>query len=149
MEYLTEEGYKKIKEKLNRLKKKKVEVAERLAAAREFGDLAENAEYTSAKEEQGLLEAEIRRLENILRTAIVVKKDSKKKVVQLGLRVIIEIDEEKREYLIVGQEEANPKEGKISINSPLGRALIGKKIGEFGMIETPRGKKRFKIVDIL
>lgn len=150
MPYLTEEQFKKIKEKIKYLKNvKRVEIAERLSASRELGDLAENAEYTSAKEEQGLLEAEIRRLENLLKTAKIIKPDLKKKEVQPGCRVIVEIDKEKREYSLVSPEEIDPAAGKISIESPLGKALLGKKKGDKGEVETPTGKKKFKIIDII
>jgi len=149
-EFLTPSGFKKIKERLEYLKtKKRQEIAERLAAAREFGDLTENAEYVSAKEEQGLIEAEIRRLENILKTAIIIKDDYKKVRVKPGQKIIVEIEKEKKEIWLVGSEEANPSEGKISIDSPLGKSLLGKKIGQTGEIKLPRVKKRFKIVNIL
>lgn len=150
MEYLTEEEVKKIKEKIEYLKKvKRSEIAEKLAAARELGDLKENAEYISAKEEQGLTEAEIRRLENLLRTAIIVKPKKGVKVVSPGSKILIEIDKEKKEITLVGPESISPLDGKISISSPLGKALLGKKKGQKGEIKTPAGKKKFRIIDIL
>lgn len=150
VEYLTIEGLKKIKERLKYLKGvKRKEIAERLAAARELGDLSENAEYSSVKEEQGLIESEIRRLENVLKTAIVVEEDPTKMKVEIGSRIIIEIDKTKKEYSVVGSEEANPAEGKISANSPLGKSLFGKKIGEVGSVKTPAGDKKFKIIKIM
>ena len=149
MEYLTESGLKKIKEKLKYLKNiKRPEIAEKLAIAREFGDLAENAEYTSLKEEQGLMEAEIRRLENILKSAVVIKDKTKKEIVQISSQVIIEIDKKRKEYVLVGPEEVNPAEGKISIHSPLGKALLNKKVGQSGVLQTPSGKKTFKIIAV-
>lgn len=151
MQYLTEEEYKKIKERLDYLKKiKRPEIAQRIAAAQEYGDLAENAEYVSTKEEQGLIEAEIRRLENLLRIAVVVKpKKEEEKTISIGSKVLIEIDKEKMKITLVSSESSSPSEGKISIASPLGKSLLGKKKGEVGEIQTPAGKKRFKIIDIL
>lgn len=151
MTYLTPEGLKKIKEKLKYLKEtKRWEIAGRLAKAKEFGDLSENAEYTTAKDDQALNEAEIARLENILKNAQVIEKSEDKNIVQVGSEVLININGEKRKYLIVGSsEEIDPLNGKISIESPLGQILIGKKIGEKGEIKTPTGFKEFKIIDIL
>lgn len=150
MEYLTEEGFKKIKEKLEYLRNvKRREIAKRLAAAIELGDLIENAEYSSAKEEQGLIEAEIRRLENLVKTAMIVKDDHKKTGVWPGQKVIVEIDGERKELWLVGSEEADPLKGRISVDSPIGRALLGKKVNEKGEIKLPKGKKKFKIIDII
>lgn len=150
MQYLTEEETEKIKEKLEYLKKtKRPELAEKLAAARELGDLAENAEYISTKEEQGLIEAEIRRLEGLLRTAVIIKPKRGERTILPGSKILIEIDKEKREIALVSPESVSPLEGKISVSSPLGKALLGKKKGDQGEIKTPTGKKKFKVVDIL
>lgn len=148
-EYLTPEGLKKIKERLKYLKeKKRQEIAARLAAAIELGDLSENSEYIMAKEEQGLVEAEIRRLEDLLRTVQVLNKDLQKSEIRPGDRVEVQIEKEKKQYWLVGSEEANPQEGKISIDSPIGQALLGKKVGETIIVETPGGKKKIKVLKI-
>lgn len=149
VEYLTTEGLKKIKEKLEYLKEiKKPEIIKRVAAAKELGDLTENTEYSTAKEEQGLVDAEIRRLENILRTAIIIKNEPQKNEVCPGNRVVVQIEKEKKEYWLVGSEEASPREGKISIDSPIGQSLLGKKIGEVATVKTPAGKKKIKVLKI-
>ncbi|MCX7778788.1 MAG: transcription elongation factor GreA [Patescibacteria group bacterium] len=149
MEYLTPEGFKKIQERLKYLKEeKREEIARRLAAAIELGDLTENAEYIAAKEEQGLTEAEIRRLENLLRTAVVVDDKKQKNKVLPGSQVLVQIEKEKEKYWLVGSEEADPGKGKISIDSPIGRALLDKTIGEVVVVKTPAGQKKIKILEI-
>ena len=149
---LTPEGYTKLKEEIEYLSnEKRREVAERIRTAREFGDIAENAEYDDAKNEQALLEHRIAQLEERLRNArVITKKEISKDVVSLGSRVKLrDVDaKETIEYHIVGSAEANPMENKLSNESPVGKAIIGKKKGETVEVSAPRGTLKFKIMDI-
>jgi len=144
---LTPQGKANIEQKLEELKQQRPLLAQRIAAAKELGDLSENAEYSAAKQEQGRTESEIRRLENLLKNARVV--DAKdKETVTLGCRVKLEGPQGKREYEITGQEESDPLQGKISYESPLGRALLNKKVGQEVRVVTPGGERLFRITAI-
>ena len=147
---LTEDGYNKLVEKLNYLKSvRRIEVAERLKAAIALGDLSENSEYDDAKNEQAFLEGEIQELENKIRNSDIIKAGDGKSVTS-GSRVTVEdleFDEDET-FLIVGSTEADPDEGKISNESPLGMALLGQKIGKVINVNAPAGMIRYKIVDI-
>ncbi len=150
---LTPEGYKQLKGELDRLRTdKRREIAERIAAAREFGEIAENAEYDDAKNEQMMLEHRIAQLEDRLASAHVINvKDVDTSTVSIGSVVRLrDLDaKETIEYFIVGSAEANPVERKLSNESPVGRAIIGRKKGETVEVITPRGKKaKFKIMEI-
>ena len=149
---LTPEGHKKLKQEIEYLStEKRREVAERIKTAREFGDIAENAEYDDAKNEQALLEHRIAQLEERLRNArVITKKEISKDVVSIGSRVKLrDVDaKETIEYHIVGSAEANPMENKLSNESPVGKAIIGKKKGETVEVSAPRGTLKFKIMDI-
>jgi len=149
---LTPEGYEKLKQEIEFLSNdKRREVADRIRTAREFGDIAENAEYDDAKNEQALLEHRIGTLEERLRNARVIsKKDIAKDVVSVGSKVKLrDIDAKQTvEYRIVGSAEANPAEHKLSNESPVGRAIIGKKKGETVEVAAPRGAMKFKILEI-
>ena len=150
---LTPEGYENLKEEIEYLSnEKRREVADRIRVAREFGDIAENAEYDDAKNEQALLEHRIATLEERLRNARVIeKKDVAKDVVSVGSKVRLRDLDAKQtfEYRIVGSAEANPAENKLSNESPVGKAIIGKKKGETVEVQTPRGKAlKYKILDI-
>ena len=150
---LTPEGYEKLKQEIDFLSNdKRREVADRIREAREFGDIAENAEYDDAKNEQALLESRIAKLEERLRDARVLEKgEVKSDVVSVGSRVRLrDIDANKTfEYHIVGSAEADPAELRLSNESPVGRAIMGKKKGETVDVTTPRGKSlKFKILGI-
>ncbi len=149
---LTQEGYNKLEEELKQLKgPKKMEVAERIKIAREFGDLSENSEYDDAKNEQALLEAKIIEIENTLRHAKVVEDDGvSTRRAGVGTLVTVhdyEFDEDVS-YGIVGATEVNMAENKISNESPVGKALMGKKKGEEVIVETPGGEMKLKILSI-
>ena len=149
---LTNEGLKKREEELEELKTvRRKEVAEKIKEARGQGDLSENAEYDSAKEEQAEIEARIVMLEKMLRNAEVIDDDEvSKDVISVGCTVKlfdIEFDEEV-EYTIVGSAEADPMEGKISNESPVGLGLLGHKIGETVVIAAPEGDVEFKVLEI-
>ena len=149
---LTPEGYEKLKQEIEFLSnEKRREVADRIRTAREFGDIAENAEYDDAKNEQALLEHRIATLEERLRNArVITKKDVAKDVVSIGSKVKLRDIAAKQtfEYRIVGSAEANPAENKLSNESPVGKAIIGKKKGETVEVATPRGSLKYKILDI-
>ena len=149
---LTPEGYEKLKQEIEYLSNdKRREVADRIKTAREFGDIAENAEYDDAKNEQARLEHRIATLEERLRNARVLsKKDVAKDVVSVGSKVRLRDLAAKQtfEYRIVGSAEANPAENKLSNESPVGKAIIGKKKGETVEVAAPRGKMKFKILEI-
>ncbi len=149
---LTVEGYNKLQDELKELKgPKKMEVAERIKVAREFGDISENSEYDDAKNEQALLEARIQEIENMLRVAKVVDDDDvSTRTASVGTLVTVhdyEFDEE-ISYGIVGATEVNIAENKISNESPVGKALIGKKKGDDVEVETPGGVVKYKVVSI-
>jgi transcription elongation factor GreA len=150
---LTPEGYKKLKEEIEYLSnEKRREVAERIRVARQFGDIAENSEYDDAKNDQALLEHRIAVLEERMANARVIsKKDVAKDVVSVGSHVKLRDVSAKEtfEYHIVGSAEANPSENKLSNESPVGKAILGKKKGETVEVLTPRGKAlKYKILDI-
>ncbi len=149
---LTPEGYEKLKQEIDHLSsEKRREVAERIRAAREFGDIAENAEYDDAKNEQAHLEARIAILEErLLAARVIQKRDIAKDVVSIGSRVKLKdmAANQTVEYRIVGSAEANPSEHKLSNESPVGKAIIGKKKGEVVEVAAPRGSLKFKILDI-
>lgn len=149
MEYFSEEGLAKLKDELHNLKtKKRKEIADRLEHAKSLGDLSENAEYQEAKEEQSLIESEIAKLEEMIRDAVLIKKDHGTDKVEVGSTVRVKSDRGEEAYTIVGSEEANPREGKISNESPLGRAFLGKKKGESVEVKTPGGSVSYQIIEI-
>ena len=149
--YITEEGLQKIKEELNYLKTVKTEeIANKLQIAIAQGDLKENADYHDAKEEQGFVEGRIRDLEDSLRRAQVIEEVGPSDVVRVGstVTVLVEEDEEPETYSIVGAHEADPGNGRISNESPFGRALIGAKKGQTVSAMTPGGEIQLRIESI-
>lgn len=150
--FFTPEGLKKTEEELEHLKTvRRREVAERIKTALGYGDLSENAEYDQAKNEQAQVEEKIAKLENMIRNSIVIDEENKEKdVVNIGSKVMVkEVGTKDEEmYTIVGSAETDPLEGKISNESPVGRALLGKKVGEIADVEIPDGVLRFEIVSI-
>ena len=150
-EYLSEHGFTKLKEELAFLKdNKRKEIAERLAYAKSLGDLSENAEYAEAKEEQQEIEGRISDLEDILSRAVLISNTSVRDYVDIGSTVVAKkVDSEKQDaFLIVGREEADPAQNRISNESPLGKALISKKKGDEVVVFTPKGEIRYQIIDI-
>jgi transcription elongation factor GreA len=149
---LTPEGYKKLTKEIEYLStEKRREVAERIKVAREFGDIAENAEYDDAKNEQAYVEARIAMLqERLVSARVIQKKDIAKDVVSVGSVVRLkDMDaNETVEYYIVGSAEADPADRKLSNESPVGKAILGKKKGETVEVTAPRGSLKFKILDI-
>ena len=150
---LTKEGYAKLKDEIEYLStEKRREVADRIRHAREFGDIAENAEYDDAKNEQAMLEQRIAHLEERLRRATVVtEKDVDTDAVSVGVKVHVKDQKsgESRKFQVVGSAEADPTEDKLSNESPIGSALMGHKKGDVVTIDVPRGpKKKLKITKI-
>ncbi|WP_028783298.1 transcription elongation factor GreA [Thalassobacillus devorans] len=150
--YMTQEGKEKLENELHYLKtERRQEVVERIKVARDFGDLSENSEYDSAKDEQAFVEARISQVENMIRNAVIIENDNQNpNMVSLGKSVTFqelpEGDEEK--YTIVGSAEADPFEGKISNDSPMAKSLIGHEIGEQVTVMTPGGEIEVKIVSV-
>jgi transcription elongation factor GreA len=149
---LTPEGHARLKEEIEHLSTvKRREVAERIKQAREFGDIAENSEYDDAKNEQAMLEHRIATLQDRLTSARVVEaKEAPPGIVGVGTRVRLrDVDaKQTNEYVIVGSAEANPAEHRLSNESPVGKAIIGRKKGETVEVTTPRGNLKFKIMDV-
>lgn len=150
--YLTSEGYEKIESELEELKVvKRKEVADRIKQALAFGDISENSEYDEAKNEQAQLEERIAKLEAILRNARVIDADDiSTDTVTVGAKVkILDLEfNDEFEYIIVGSTEADPEENKISNESPVGKALLGRKIGEIVEVQVPDGIIKYKILAI-
>ena len=149
---LTPEGFEKLKDEIEYLSNdRRREVADRIRVAREFGDIAENAEYDDAKNEQALLEHRIARLEERLLSArVITKKEIKSGEVSVGTKVRLrDVKAGKTvEYHIVGSAEANPSENKLSNESPVGKAIMGHKKGDVVEVTAPRGALKFKILEI-
>lgn len=146
---LTQEGLNKLKEELDYLKnEKRPQVADRIKSAKELGDLSENAEYQEAKEEQSFVEGRILELEHLIKTSSVAAKTTKDGTVQVGSKVKINRDGQEMNFTIVGSTEADPVAGKISLESPFGEALMGRKVGEEVEVDLPGGKTKCKILEI-
>jgi transcription elongation factor GreA len=148
--YLTPEGKAKIEAELDILvNEKRPDLARRLRSAIQKGDLSENAEYIAAKEEQGFLEGKIQELQAILSRAEVVEDSGEEGVVSIGKKVVVaENGRDPETYMLVGAKEADPRNGKISNESPIGKALMGKRQGEVAVAKTPAGEIEFKIIEI-
>jgi len=146
---LTQEGLNKLKEELEYLKnEKRPQVADRIKSAKELGDLSENAEYQEAKEEQSFVEGRILELEHLIKTSSVAEKTTKDGTVQVGSQVKINKEGQEINFTIVGSTEADPIHGKISLESPFGEALMGRKVGEELEVDLPGGKTKCKIISI-
>jgi transcription elongation factor GreA len=147
--YLTKEKLEELKKELEYLQTEgRRQVSEQLQKAKEYGDLSENAEYSQAKEEQAKLEARISELDNMIRNAIIIQQNPKVNTVQIGSTVFLKKDGQIYHYTIVGANEADPKNNKISNESPIGKALLGKKVGDEVIVEVPSGKIKYKITKI-
>lgn len=145
---LTPAGKLELEKELNELKSQRAGIAQKIADARDYGDLSENAEYDTARTEQGQLETRISEIEDILQNASIIE-NTKTSKVAVGVTVALESDKGKKvSYVIVGSVEADPLEGKISDESPIGQALLGKKVGEEVSIKTPRGEVTYKVTEI-
>ncbi len=148
--FVTKEGLEELKHELEGLNKvKRAEVLERVSAARAMGDLAENSEYTAAREELSLIDGRIEELSDILKNVELIKEGAKNtSSIQLGSTITVSINGKKEDFVLVGEWEADPHNKKISHESPLGKALLGKLVGEKIEVEAPAGKIAYTVVSI-
>ena len=150
--YYTEDGLKKLREELNNLKDiERPKISNAIAEARDKGDLSENAEYDAAKEAQGMLEMKISKLEETLAGARIIDEsqlDTSKVLVLSKVKIKNEANGMEMDYMIVADGEADLASGKLSVNSPIGKGLLGKSVGDTAEISVPNGKIRFKILEI-
>ena len=151
--YLTNEGFLEIEEELNHLKEiKRPEIIKALKDARALGDLSENADYDAARNEQAQIEGRIAELEKILETAEIIEKRDTDKVglgTTVKIKYLEEDDEDIEEYRIVGSKEADPSNNKVSNESPLARGIMGAKVGDECVVESPNGSYRVEIIEIM
>ncbi len=147
--YLTKERLEELKGELDSFRtEKRLDVANKLKRAKEFGDLSENAEYLAAREEQASVERRIEDLEEIIRSAVIIQKSINQDIIDVGSGVEVRRNGEPLKFEIVGSEEAKPESGLISNESPLGRELLGHKVGDSVVVEAPNGKMEYKIFKI-
>jgi transcription elongation factor GreA len=150
--YYTKEGLQKLKDELSFLKTKgRADMARQIAEARDKGDLSENAEYDAAKDAQGLLELKISKLEEIVSNARLIDEsniDNSKVSILSKVKLKNRKNNSTVEYVLVSQEEANLKEGKISVQSPIGKGLLGKVVGDVVLIQVPAGNLEFEVLEI-
>lgn len=144
---ITEDGKKELEVELEELKGRRGAIADKIAEARDYGDLSENAEYDSAREEQGLVESRIAEIEDVLLNASIITA-TKSSTIKLGSKVELKTGKKSFEYHIVGPVEADPLNGKISNESPIGVALLGKKVGDTATITTPKGDISYEVVKL-
>jgi transcription elongation factor GreA len=150
--YLTEEGYQRLKEELEHLKKiERPSISRQIAEARDKGDLSENAEYDSAKEAQGMLELRISKLEDVVANSRILDKsriDTSRVQILNKIKILNKSTKSVVEYMIVSESEANIREGKLSVNTPIAKALLGKKVGDSVEVSVPSGALSFEIIEI-
>lgn len=144
---ITDDGKRDLEAELDELKGRRGAVADKIAEARDFGDLSENAEYDSAREAQGLLESRIAEIEDVLLNAELIKATKSSKVI-LGSKVELKMGTKTVNYAVVGPVEADPIAGKISNESPIGEALMGKKVGDTITINTPKGGISYEVIAV-
>jgi transcription elongation factor GreA len=146
---LTQGKYDELKQELITLRTvKEREIAEQIKEARSHGDLSENSEYDEAKNEQGKLYSRMAELENILDNAVIIDESAMGKGVGIGVKVTLDCNGVEREYTIVGSQEANPRAGRLSDESPIGKAILGKHEGDEVKVETPSGIMNVRIITI-
>jgi transcription elongation factor GreA len=147
--YLTKERLAELKKELTDLKTRaRREIAERLKHAKELGDLSENSEFSSAREDQRLLESRIGQLEDLICQATIIHKPKNSRMVKVGSTIKVKKNNQTLVYTIVGSEDAQPMKGLISNESPLGKGFLGRKVGDVTKIETPVGSAQYKIIEI-
>lgn len=147
--YLTPEGLKKLEEELKERKTRmRQTIAQAIKEAKEQGDLSENAEYSEAKRQQSENERRIMELENLIRTSKVVSHNKKSRVIQIGSKIKVKFNGAEQIFNIVGSNEADPLSNRISNESPIGRALMGRSVGDKVTVETPSGKKMYEVVEV-
>ena len=148
MKYISPEKFKELRETLDKLRERRKKISEEIKEAQERGDITDSAEYTEAKESQAFNEGKIKELEQLLGEATIITKKQKCNKVEVGCQITVKNSEAKREFMLVGSEEADPSSGKISNESPLGRAFLGKEKGDEVIVQTPNGKTHYKILEI-
>lgn len=147
--YLSKERLEELKQELDNLKQAgRLDVAERLKRAKEFGDLSENSEYAEAREQQAQVESRIFELEEIIKKAAIIQKAEGTETVEMGSTITVKKGEKTFQYTLVGSYEARPEEGKISDESPLGRAFLHHKVGDHITVHTPAGSAVYQITKI-
>ncbi|MBI4092724.1 MAG: transcription elongation factor GreA [Candidatus Kerfeldbacteria bacterium] len=147
--FITKNGLEKLGDELKQLKSvKRREIAQRIQEAKELGDLSENAEYVEAKNEQAFVEGRIAELDAIIKNAVIIHEEKNSELVRVGSKVKLKNDGETQTFEIVGSNEADPQNGRISNESPLGQALVGKRVGETIEVTAPKGKRTFRILAI-
>ncbi len=147
--YLSKEGLEQIRQELEELVNvRRAEIAARIHEAKEHGDITENAEYEDAKNEQAFVEGRIQALSALVKNAVVIEENHNSTHVQIGSTVTIQSKDGKESFMIVGSAEASPAEGRISNESPVGRALLGHKKGEEVTVSVPAGDSKYKIISI-
>lgn len=146
---LTPDGLAKLNEELKHLiEVKRKEVIERIREAAAHGDLSENADYAQAREEQSFIEGRIQEIEEMVKNAEIITASTQRNVVSIGSTALVEVDGQERKYTIVGSNEANPSEGKISNESLVGKSLLGKRVGDKVSVTTPTGETIYEITAI-
>jgi transcription elongation factor GreA len=146
---LTKEGLDKLEKELDELVSvKRPEIAERIKYAKDFGDISENAEYEDAKNEQGMLEGRILVLENMIRNAVIIEESRENGIVQIGATVDVKDEFGVQTFTIVGPAEVDVAAGRISLESPVGKALIGHRVGDSVDVQSPGGVRKVKIVKV-
>lgn len=152
LSYFTEEGLKKLKDELHQLKtQERLDISRQIAEARDKGDLSENAEYDAAKEAQGLLELKISKLEEVVSNARIIDEstlDLSKVLILSKVKIKNVVNGTVMSYTLVAQNEADLKSGKISVDSPIGKGLLGKKVGDVADITVPNGTMKFEVIEI-
>ncbi len=146
---LTKEGLDKLQSELEELLTvRRGEIAERIKYAKNFGDITENAEYEDAKNEQGMLEGRILTLEAMIRNAVIIEQDAQAGVVQVGSTVEVKDDDGVQAFTIVGPAEVDVTAGKISMESPVGKALLGRRVGDRVDVQSPGGARQLRVVSV-
>ncbi len=152
LSYYTEEGLEKLKAELAQMKNvERPSISRQIAEARDKGDLSENAEYDAAKEAQGLLEMRISKLEEVISNARIIdesKLDTSKALILSKVKIKNQANGKEMTYTLVSESESDLKAGKISVSSPIGKGLLGKKVGEIAEVQVPAGTMKFEIIDI-
>lgn len=147
-QYLSQEGFEQHKQELEDLKLNRQEIAKRLEEAKALGDLSENQEYISAREAQAFNEGKILELEQLLRDVVLIDKTHRSSTVHIGSTIEARANGRNQKFTIVGSEEANPRDGKISNESPLGKAFLGRRANETVEVKTPGGQASYKIIAV-
>lgn len=146
--YISQEGLENLKQELARLKKRRQEIAKSLEEAKTSGDLSENTEYMEAREEQAFNEGKIMEIEQLLKETVLIKKKQRHNIVEVGSTIEVRSEDGRQVFIIVGSKELDPIHGKISNESPLGKAFLGHRVGDIIEVTTPKRKVKYTILSI-